>query len=197
LAQVKKTAVREAILAAAWRQFSEHGYNGSTLSRIAKAAGVSTANLYVYFPSKLDILYAIYSPWMRERLTALAQEATQIAEPRDRLRLIIRALWRDIPAAANGFANNLIQALSGVAPEAAYDPGLLLWCETSVAAMIRDALPRRAAAVDIETLAHVMFMAFDGFAVNLHLQRGERCTDAAIELFCDFLLGRPARTVSS
>jgi AcrR family transcriptional regulator len=197
LAQVKKTAVREAILAAAWELFSEHGYNGSTLSMIAQAARVSTANLYVYFPSKLDIFYALYSPWMRERLAALGEEARQVVEPRDRLRLIIRALWRDIPAAANGFANNLIQALSGVAPEAAYDPGLLLWCETIVAAMIRDALPRRAAAVDIETLAHVMFMAFDGFAVNLHLQRGERCTDAAIELFCDFLLGRPARTVSS
>jgi AcrR family transcriptional regulator len=190
LAQVKKTAVREAILAAAWEQFSKDGYNGSTLSRIAKAAGVSTANLYVYFPSKLDILYAIYGPWMRERLTALAAEARQIIEPRERVRFIIRNLWRDIPAAANGFANNLIQALSGVAPEAAYDPGLLLWCETTVAEMIRDCLPRRAAAVDVETLAHVMFMAFDGFAVNLHLQRGERCTDAAIELFCDFLLGR-------
>jgi AcrR family transcriptional regulator len=190
LAQVKKTAVREAILAAAWKLFSEDGYNGSTLSRIAKAAGVSTANLYVYFPSKLDILYAIYSPWMRERLIALAQEAKQIAAPRERVHFIIRNLWRDIPAAANGFANNLIQALSGVAPEAAYDPGLLLWCETTVAEMIRDCLPRHAAAVDVETLAHVMFMAFDGFAVNLHLQRGERCTDAAIELFCDFLLGR-------
>ena len=192
MAQVKKTAVREAILAAAWKLFSEDGYNGSTLSRIAKAAGISTANLYVYFPSKLDILYAIYSPWMRERLTALAAEAEEIAEPRDRLRLIIRNLWRDIPAAANGFANNLIQALSGVAADAAYDPGLLLWCETIVAEMIRDCLPRRAAAAEVETLAHVMFMAFDGFAVNLHLQRGERCTDAAIELFCDFLLG-PAK----
>ncbi|MDB5409064.1 MAG: TetR/AcrR family transcriptional regulator [Rhodospirillales bacterium] len=190
MAQVKKTAVRDAILGAAWKQFSEDGYNGSTLSRIAKAAGVSTANLYVYFPSKLDILYAIYSPWMRDRLTALAHDAKQIAEPRERIRFIIRNLWRDIPAAANGFANNLIQALSGVAAEAAYDPGLLLWCENIVAEMIRDALPPRRVSVDVETLAHVMFMAFDGFAVNLHLQRGERCTDAAIELFCDFLLGR-------
>jgi hypothetical protein len=37
-----------------------------------------------------------------------------------------------------------------------------------------------------------MFMAFDGYAMNLHLQPGERCTDAAIELFCDLLLGAGA-----
>jgi AcrR family transcriptional regulator len=190
VAQVKKAAVREAILTAAFKLFSERGYNASTLSQIAVAAGISTANLYVYFPSKLDILYAIYDPWLRARLERLEAQVAAIASPRERVRHIFAALWREIPAEANGFANNIMQALSGASPDDVYDPGLLHWSQRTVARMIADALPsERRDAIDVETLAHVMFMAFDGYAMNLHLQPGERCTDAAIELFCDLLLG--------
>ena len=47
MAQVKKPAVRDAILKSAFRLFSHRGYEGTTLSQIAAGAGVSTANVYV------------------------------------------------------------------------------------------------------------------------------------------------------
>ena len=187
--QVKKPAIREAILAAAQALFSARGYNGSTLNGIAAAAGVSTANLYVYFTSKLAILFAIYDPWLRQRLERLEREVAARRGARGRLRHIFGSLWRDIPAEADGFANNIVQALSGASADEPYDPALVRWSEAKIAALIAAALPpRRREAVDRETLAHVMFMAFDGYALNQKLRRGERCSEAAIELFCDLLL---------
>ena len=41
------------------------------LPTIARTAGISTANVYVYFESKLDILFAVYTPWLEDRLDRL------------------------------------------------------------------------------------------------------------------------------
>jgi AcrR family transcriptional regulator len=50
---------REAILVAAARLFSRHGYRGVRLNQIAEAAGLSTPALYYYFTDKSDILQAL------------------------------------------------------------------------------------------------------------------------------------------
>ena len=56
MVQVKKPQSRAAILDAAQRLFRRQSYHTTTLAQIARAAGMSTANLYVYFDSKLKIL---------------------------------------------------------------------------------------------------------------------------------------------
>jgi AcrR family transcriptional regulator len=48
-----------AILEAAARIFSSHGYAAGTTNRIAEAAGVSIGSLYEYFPNKDAILVAL------------------------------------------------------------------------------------------------------------------------------------------
>jgi len=93
MAQTKKQAVRNAILRPAFRLFSRQGYEATTLSQNASSAGVSTANVYVYSISKLDILYAIHDPWLRGRLTRLEE---QLEKARDRRRL--RLLLGTVPA---------------------------------------------------------------------------------------------------
>jgi AcrR family transcriptional regulator len=194
VAQVKKAVVRDAILAAAYKLFCEHGFNGSTLAQIAAEVGVSTANLYSYFNSKLDILYTIYDPWLRERLERLEAELRAIEDPHRRLRRMFQVLWRDIPIDGNCFANNIMQAISGVSPEERYDPSLLLWSEATVARMILDALPAgRRPEVDAAALAHMIFMTFDGFAISAHINPNASCTDAVIEQFCELLLGTQRR----
>ncbi|WP_429481746.1 hypothetical protein [Paraburkholderia youngii] len=35
------------------------------MTRIASAAGMTAANLYVYFDPKLAILFEVYRPWLR------------------------------------------------------------------------------------------------------------------------------------
>jgi AcrR family transcriptional regulator len=190
--QVKKEEVRSAILKATYALFQEKGYNETSVSEIGRVAGVSPSNLYVYFGSKLDILFAIYDPWLRERLRALESELRTIDDPEARLRTIFGTLWRDIPAEDNGFANNMMQALSTGSVEEGYSRELLLWAEERVSAMILDCLPpERAAIAERSLLAHVVFMAFDGFAMNHKLRGPSRRIDDIIDLTVALVLGRP------
>jgi AcrR family transcriptional regulator len=196
MAQVKKPAVREAIFEAAHVLFRDQGYNGTTLTQIAAEAGISTANLYSYFNSKFDILYSIYDPWLRERFKRLQLELAAIRDPRKRLRHLIAVIWRDIPAEENGFANNIIQAVSGASREG-YDPSLLITAEKFVARMLREMLPAdRLEVVDVKSMSHVIFMAFDGFAMSAHVNRGGACGDKEIELLCTLILGNSRRSTA-
>jgi AcrR family transcriptional regulator len=186
MAQVKKTEVRAAIMAAALRLIRKHGYMETTLNDIAAAAKTSRANIYVYFPSKFALFYAVFDPWLNERLAVLERDLAAIAEPRARLRRILVALWREIPSEGNGFANNLMQALSTATSDERYSPGLLRNVELKVAAMIDTCLPP-GARIDSPAIAHLAFMAFDGFAMHAHLKTGQPCDDAVIDSMCALL----------
>jgi AcrR family transcriptional regulator len=198
MVQVKKDEVRQAILAAAWRLFSRQTYQLTTLSQIARKAGISSANLYVYFDSKLDILYAVYEPWMRERLMRLETQVKSIDQPLDRLRLVLRVLWKEIPAEENGFVNNIVQALSSVAKGEHYKNALLDWIEQKIGSMVRDALPAsRRRIVDKARIAHVLVMALDGYSIHHHVNSSGAADDATIEAIAKLLLGSPPRSRQS
>jgi AcrR family transcriptional regulator len=52
---------RQKILAAATREFSEHGIAGARVERITDSAGVNNALLYRYFGNKRDLFDAVYA----------------------------------------------------------------------------------------------------------------------------------------
>ena len=190
MGQVKKPEVRAAILKAALRLFAQRGYARTTLGDVAGAAGVSTANLSVYFRSKLEILYAIYEPWMRERLWALEVRMAGLRSPRDKLRLLLRTLWRDIPAEKHGFVNNIMQAISSATPRDRYRPTLLKWMEEHLERMLRDALPpARRRRLSRARLAHLLVMAFDGYIIYHHINPKAPLDDPTVEAVCSMLLG--------
>src|SRR5882757_1940417 len=189
MAQVKKPEVRTAILRSAYRLFKRKGYLATTTSAIAAGAKVSESNLYNYFASKFEILFELYTPWLHERLEALERTVAQESDPRARLRLVLRALWVDLPRDDNGFTNNLMQALSAVARSEGYRPDLLRWAETRIEAMVLSAVPkRRRAQLAAGNLANVLMMAQDGFSMNVHLNPAKPCDPATIELICDLIL---------
>ena len=194
MGQVKKVEVREAILRAAFKLFSRHGFAKTTIARIAANAGVSSANLYVYFGSKLEILYEIYDPWMRARLDRLEAELASIeGGATAQVRHVLATIWRDIPVEANGFANNVMQALAGYEQGQGYRPTLLAWMEAKIDRMIRAVLPaaRHDALGDAE-LAHLIVMAFDGFVLNRRVEPLRRCDDATLDWMTGLLAGKPA-----
>ncbi len=55
----KQTARREQIIKAAEKIFADKGFHETTISEIAKAAGLSEPTIYEYFASKEDILFTI------------------------------------------------------------------------------------------------------------------------------------------
>jgi AcrR family transcriptional regulator len=194
MVQQKKAAVREAILEGAFQLFSRHGYAATTLAAIAKSADVSQGNVYIYFGSKLEILYAIYDPWLRDRIDRLESELDAIRSPRNRLKRLLEALWRDIPAEENGFLNNIMQAITLTDPQDGYRSTLVQWLEQRIEGIVMQALPfARRKRLARARIAHVIIMAFDGFAIHRHLHPDENPVgDASIAAVASMLLRRCA-----
>jgi AcrR family transcriptional regulator len=197
MVQRKKTDVRDAILEAAFDLFSAQGYSETSIPAIARGAGISTANVYVYFGSKIDILFTLYAPWLDERLARLDRSLRRVPDPQERLKRLLLALWRDLPRESKGFANNVIQAVSSSGRNGGYSPRLRRMFQARVAGWIEDCVavtPRES-----ELIAGVALMAFDGFAMNVHLVHGLACNGEIAALFSRLLAGpRPAdRAVSA
>ncbi len=99
------------ILDAALEVFSRHGFGGSTLEQIGKAAGLSTPNMLYYFPSKdaihRELLFDLLDVWLDPLRTLDAD-----GEPLDEiLSYACRKLEmsRDLPRESRLFANEIIQ----------------------------------------------------------------------------------------
>lgn len=100
-----------AILQSVRSAFAEKGFDGASMQDLARAAGMSAANFYRYFPSKSAIVDALIEHDIRE----IGQDFISIvADPRpiEALRLLLHrripehqscedgALWAEITAAA-------------------------------------------------------------------------------------------------
>ncbi|WP_268238838.1 TetR/AcrR family transcriptional regulator [Paraburkholderia caffeinilytica] len=187
--QVKKAEIREAILASAFAAFSRKGYSATTMTEIAREAGTTVANLYVYFDSKLIILYEIYQPWLTRQLHALRTEVMLLSNPRSKIRRIICGIWADIPAADHAFANSLIDALATAPADLRKPVNLLQPVEVFVTQLLLDSLPpERAGVVHGDLLSHLIWMAFDGFVIN-HRIGDDRDIDKISSMMADLLLG--------
>jgi len=190
MAQRKKDGVRDAILAAAFARFPNTTASETTIPAIAAAAGISTANVYRYFPSKLEILYTVYEPWLLERLERLGTALERVRDPGRRLERLLLALWRELPTETQGFANNVMQALSTSGRGDDYDPRLRQRVQGRVAAWLGETLALGAR--DARVLAGVILMAFDGYAMNVHLKHGIRCDAGTARLVARLLRGAGA-----
>lgn len=185
MSQVKKEGVRDAILAAAFRLFEKQSYSGTSIPAIAKEAGISTANVYVYFRSKLEILYTLYEPWLKERLDRLGRSLQRIKTPQLRLERLLIVLWRELPLESNGFAKNIMQALSTAGGSDDYSPELREFFQSRVAAWIESSLALQRD--ECSAVAGIVLMAFDGFAMNVHLKHGMAFNRNAAKLFARLL----------
>jgi len=190
MAQVKKEDVRSAILQAAFALISEKGYVGASMGQIARMAGVSHANIYIYFDSKLDVFFSLYGDWLKEKIAALEQQVVQAGTPTRKCQVLLDGLFRQMPALDNGFANNLVQAIATVGPTEPYTPQLLMWLENWVEAMLALSIPRlQKAHAKRRRLAHFIVMAFDGCSVNFRVNRASLPDEKLIRELTGMLLG--------
>ncbi|EBA07170.1 TetR family transcriptional regulator C-terminal domain-containing protein [Sagittula stellata] len=107
-----------AILEAGLTVFSEAGFRGATLDRIAMEAGLSKPNLLYYFPSK----EAIYEALLRELLDTWLDPLRAIdpcGEPVDEILDYVRRkleMARDFPRESRLFANEILQGAPLIGP---------------------------------------------------------------------------------
>ncbi len=188
MVQVKKKAVRDAIVSSASRLFSRHGYSATTLSHIAEDAGLGVANIYSYFPSKLHLLYEVYRPWFLRYLLALAASVRAEPTARTQLRRLIVGLWQDLPASNPRLANSLMEALASSENTGGKPNDLLAWSEAQITEMLREILPAKSEHwLTNHRLAHLLMMAQDGFVIN-HRWGENADVESLADALCDVLL---------
>ncbi|MDQ0380887.1 TetR/AcrR family transcriptional regulator [Amycolatopsis thermophila] len=86
--EVQPDAARRLMLAGV-ESFARRGYHATTTRDIASAAGMSPAALYVHFPSKAALLFAISKSGHQQTLDLVEDVAKRDDEPRERMRRIV------------------------------------------------------------------------------------------------------------
>lgn len=171
--------------------FAERGYNGTTVSQIAKQAGTATSNVYVYYPSKTEIAFAVFDPWLRQQIVDLEAEVTKRPNPREKLETLVNGLLCRIAADSTGRTLTLVQALAMAKKTDHYSPELLRWTEERILGMIQRALPRGDLRM-MKALAHVLMLCFDGVALRQNLRRnGNVDSEAAKSVLSLLLASKP------
>jgi TetR/AcrR family transcriptional regulator, fatty acid metabolism regulator protein len=81
---------RENILRAAIRTFARHGFFSAQVADIAKAAGVASGTVYLYFQNKDDLLVSIFDRMMGEAIDEGRKALEAVTDPIARLDEIAR-----------------------------------------------------------------------------------------------------------
>jgi AcrR family transcriptional regulator len=106
--QAEKT--RQAVLETARNLFLEHGFDATSLQLIADTMGVTKANVYYYFRTKIAILEALLEPTVAA-LTAMLDRAEQIEDRRARTEFLVE-----------GFVDQVVVATRTLKPMSRTDP---------------------------------------------------------------------------
>lgn len=70
--------------------FVKNGFNGTSMSEIAEALGMSKANLYYYCSSKENLLYQIHLDFLNNRFIPILEKAEKLKDPAERIAYFLR-----------------------------------------------------------------------------------------------------------
>ena len=177
--QVKKASIDNRICEAAFCLFWEKGYRATSMPDIAARARVTPGNIYRYYKSKFELFYQVLEPWLNEQIEGLENRLAAIEDSPEKVRMTLVFLWIELPRAGNNFMRNLMEALATKKPDEPYSRNLLNKSERRIARLLDGSLPQDARRRLLSTeLAHLLFMAQDGFVLNAGLvEETERIED--------------------
>ncbi len=114
--QARSRETVDAIVKAAARILTEHGYDGLSTNRIARTAGVSPGSLYQYFPNKdsviaalLDSLLSRFGAIIQKRLAEVMNDPLDVAA-----RKMMRALVEMLATVQPRLVQNLVEQVPRV-----------------------------------------------------------------------------------
>lgn len=88
---LQKAEVRQAILSTASTLLCEQGYHGFSLRKLAERIGYTATTIYLYFHDKDDLLATLVAEHFDRWEERVAQAASQVEDPTERLRAFARA----------------------------------------------------------------------------------------------------------
>ncbi len=169
----RKDARPAELLEAALTLFVEKGFAATRSEEVAKAAGVSKGTLYLYFPSKEELLKAVIQHFLGAEIEAGTQEAAAADDgpTAQVLEQLLVAWWTRIyEGPASGVFKLVITEIrnfpeiGGFWVERVVRPG-----EEIVSSLLRRGIARgEFAAVDIDFAVHSMLMPMILLCVHKH-----------------------------
>ncbi|HEX9993998.1 MAG TPA: helix-turn-helix domain-containing protein [Acidimicrobiales bacterium] len=183
--QLRADAVRnrEAIVAAARAVFAEHGLD-APLDEIAKRAGTGNATLYRRFPTRVDLVEAVFADRMAEHVAAV-EAALDVEDPWEGFAAYVRSVGA-MQASDRGIADLVTMDVS-TAPEVerlrsrAFDDLVRLVDRAHAAGVLREdfttvdvvlllmanaGLVERAHGITAEASARLVHVLLDGFRAS-------------------------------
>lgn len=88
---VDKDAKKKEIAAAALGVFAEHGFEATSMSQIAAAAGIGKGTIYEYFESKIELTVAAAVNWVEAMEVGIEAAVDPKQDPETRFRQLCRA----------------------------------------------------------------------------------------------------------
>ena len=85
---------KAAIMEAALELFASKGFSSTSISQIAKAAGISKGLMYNYFESKEQLLHEIIKSAFEEAEGLMMQAMTQLTDPREQLIAMVEGTFQ-------------------------------------------------------------------------------------------------------
>ena len=180
------------IIEAAVRVFARNGYYNSRVSDIAKAAGIASGTIYLYFKTKDEILVSLFREKMAEFVAtvqkAIAAEPDAVVKLRGLIRLHFKLL-EEHPEMAEVVQVELRQGQKFFRGASAnevsgyFDLISSVLEEGMAAGLFRDDLP-------VKTVRKVLFGAMDQMATSWVLgKRGYKLSETADDVADIFLKG--------
>jgi AcrR family transcriptional regulator len=123
----------ERLLSAAAEAFAEHGADDVSLEEIARRAGVGIGTLYRHFPTRTDLLEAVYLDQV-QGLRSLADELSVSVPPQEALATWLRSLI-DFSRTKRSLTSALMTTVGG-------NPELMSSCSALLRGAITDVLGR-------------------------------------------------------
>ena len=121
--------VRERIVRAATRVFSERGFHRATMQDIVRASGLSVGAIYTYFKSKDDLILAGCDMITDQEMSELARRLAPIEGFRDRISAAVGFLFDQMEVESWRLGSTRLLALA--------------WAEADTSPAIREMLLRR------------------------------------------------------
>ena len=91
---VDKESKRKEIAMAALDLFAHQGFDATSISQVAKAAGIGKGTVYEYFSTKEELMTAAYQGWVEELEQVIMARMAGGETVEDRFRAMVRAIMQ-------------------------------------------------------------------------------------------------------
>lgn len=175
---IPKAERESAVLEQARALFVEHGYRGTSVAAIGRAAGIAAAAVHWYFPTKDDLFAAVIDAIFSEERARIESDPEIAGDPRDELvgALVAMEPYRGLHREAyeRMDSSEAVREVYGRMQE---------WFDGHLLAIISSRAPEGA---DVGLIADTAQVLLEGLLISV--RRLDRPTGALIDLLTDALV---------